>query len=282
MWQKVSGFFSGVKNIFGKNQDMKTAQKELETLLITQDVHIKTAQKLLQALGKTAINDISDQLQASILNILKPCEKRFILPDVPLAIILVCGVNGSGKTTSIAKLCRYLNQSDVGIVAADTFRAAATEQLVFWAEKLGVPVFKGPLNSDPASIVFQSITWAHEQNLKVLIIDTAGRLQNKQGLMDELGKIYRVIQKQIPNAPHETLLVLDGTTGNNTILQAQMFNDICPITGLIMTKLDGTAKGGALISIADLLKLPIYFLGTGEQDQDLIPFNAEEFIEKLV
>lgn len=285
VWKKVTNLFKSVKNIFDKNEEFATCQKELEALLISHDVNIKTAQQLIKKLPKSNDSDaVIGYLQQEIIKIVSPCEKKFALPEVPLSIVLVCGVNGGGKTTTIAKLAQYLKQGKkkIGFVAADTFRAAAIEQLQVWGKRLDVPVYTGPLNSDPASIVYQAIDWAKNLGLDVLLVDTAGRLQNKKDLMDELAKIRRVIQKQISDAPHETILVLDGTTGGNAIMQTDTFNSITPLTGIIMTKLDGTAKGGGLVSLAALFKLPIYFLGTGEKETDLEVFSAEIFAGKMM
>lgn len=283
VWKKVTNLFKSVKNIFEKNEEFVVYQKELEALLLSHDVNIKTAEQLVKALPKSNDADVVlASLKQELITILSLSEKKFVMPDVPLAIVLVCGVNGGGKTTTIAKLAKHLMQGKkIGFVAADTFRAAAIEQLQVWGKRLNVPVYAGPLNSDPASIIYQAIDWAKPLALDLLLIDTAGRLQNKKNLMDELSKVRRVIQKQIPDAPHETILVLDGTTGSNVISQTETFHDIAPLTGIIMTKLDGTAKGGGLVSLAALFKLPIYFLGTGEKETDLEPFDAEEFVEKL-
>lgn len=286
VWKKVTNLFKSVKNIFDRNKEFVVCQKELEALLISHDVNIKTAQVLAKDLPKSNDSDVVlDHFKKELIKILTPCEKQFVLPDVPLAIVLVCGVNGGGKTTTIAKLAQYLETSgekNIGFVAADTFRAAAIEQLRIWGKRLNIPVYSGSLNSDPASIVYQAIDWAKTLGLDLLLIDTAGRLQNKKDLMDELSKIKRVIQKQIPDAPHETILVLDGTTGSNVIIQTQTFHDVTPLTGIIMTKLDGTSKGGGLVSLAALFKLPIYFLGTGEKETDLVSFFAEVFVDSFL
>lgn len=285
VWKKVTNLFKSVRNIFGKNEEFVVCQKELENLLISHDVNIKTAQQLVKSLPKSNDSDlILSYLRQELVKILFLCEKQLTLPDVPLSIILICGVNGGGKTTTIAKLAQHLIQGKkkIGFVAADTFRAAAIEQLQVWGKRLNIPVYAGPLNSDPASIIYQAIDWAKPLGLNLLLIDTAGRLQNKKNLMDELAKIRRVIQKQIPDAPHETILVLDGTTGSNVITQTETFHEITPLTGIIMTKLDGTAKGGGLVSLAALFKLPIYFLGTGEKQTDLEPFSAEIFTDQIL
>jgi len=284
VWNKATNLFKNVRNIFEKNEEFVFCVKELEALLISQDVNIKTAQQLVKNLPKSKDPIVVlDHLKKELLSILVPCEKKFVLPDVPLAIVLVCGVNGGGKTTTLAKLSKYLTKDGkkIGLVAADTFRAAAIDQVEVWGKWLDVPVYSGQVNGDPASIIYQSVDWAKPLGLDVLLVDTAGRLQNKKNLMDELAKIKRVIQKQIPEAPHETILVLDGTTGANIIAQTKIFHDITPLTGIIMTKLDGTAKGGGLVSLASLFKLPIYFLGTGEKETDLDVFSSQVFVEKL-
>ena len=284
VWKKVTNLFKNVKNIFEKNEEFIICLKELEALLISQDVNIKTAQLLIQKLPKSKDSEIIlGHLKEELISILSCCEKNFVLPDVPLTVVLVCGVNGGGKTTTIAKLAKYIGQDNkkIGVVAADTFRAAAIEQLEIWGKRLNIPVYAGSINGDPASVAYQAIDWAKSLGLDVLLIDTAGRLQNKKNLMDELAKMKRVIQKQIPDAPHETILVLDGTTGTNVIRQTETFHDITPLTGIIMTKLDGTAKGGGLVSLASLFKLPIYFLGIGEKETDLVTFSAKTFVEKL-
>lgn len=287
MWQKFKNIFKSAKNIFQNNKDFDAYKKDLEELLIKGDITLETTRAILRQLKKTEdADEATAQLKTEIVNILKPCEKEFSLPQNTLQIILICGVNGSGKTTTIAKLVHFLltkgfTYTEIGLVAGDTFRAAATEQLAVWAQRLHVQFYTGTQDRDPATVAYQSVDWAKANHIRVLIIDTAGRLQNKSNLMDELSKIRRVLQKQLPQAPHETLLVLDGTTGSNAVSQAKLFHEIAPITGLVMTKLDGTAKGGTLISIAASLKLPIYFLGTGEKQDDLHPFSSEEFIVDL-
>ncbi|MBO5789824.1 MAG: signal recognition particle-docking protein FtsY, partial [Clostridia bacterium] len=199
------------------------------------------------------------------------------------AVILVIGVNGVGKTTSIGKIAYGLkkDRKKVLVAAADTFRAAATEQLAVWCERAGVDLIRQGQGADPASVVFDAISAAKSRGTDVLIIDTAGRLHNKKNLMDELAKINRVIDRELPDSSKETLLVLDATTGQNAVLQAKEFKESAPMTGLILTKLDGTAKGGIILSIRKELNLPVKFIGVGEGIDDMEPFNAEEFTEAL-
>jgi fused signal recognition particle receptor len=211
-------------------------------------------------------------------------------PDEPIrwaasgpTVIMVCGVNGSGKTTSIAKLAQLFTSQRKRVVlgAADTFRAAAVEQLTIWAGRVGVPIVTGPPKSDPASVAHRAVAQARESGADVCIIDTAGRLQNQQNLMQELTKIRRVIAKQIPDAPHEVLLVLDATTGQHGISQAKGFTEAVECTGLVLAKLDGTAKGGVVVPIRQQVGLPVKFIGVGEQLDDLEPFDANSFVEAL-
>jgi fused signal recognition particle receptor len=199
-------------------------------------------------------------------------------------VVLVVGVNGSGKTTTIGKLASQFRAAgkSVVIAAGDTFRAAAVEQLRVWGERAGVPVMTAPDGSDPASLAFDAMAKAEADGADLLMIDTAGRLQNRQDLMEELAKIVRVIRKRDPEAPHNTLLVLDATTGQNALMQVEIFRKIADVTGLVMTKLDGTAKGGVLVALADKFGLPIHAIGVGEQIDDLQPFDPREFADALV
>ena len=205
-----------------------------------------------------------------------------IYPKTP-QVVLVVGVNGSGKTTTIGKLASQFRAAgkNVVIAAGDTFRAAAVEQLQVWGERAGVPVLTAPEGSDPASLAFDAMTKAHEDGADLLLIDTAGRLQNRGDLMEELEKIVRVIRKKDETAPHNTLLVLDATTGQNAVNQVKVFQEVSDVSGLVMTKLDGTAKGGVLVSLADKFGLPIHAIGVGEQIDDLSPFDPEEFAAAL-
>ena len=209
-------------------------------------------------------------------------EVRFV-KDGP-TVLLVCGVNGVGKTTSIAKLAyRYKKQGKkVCLAAGDTFRAGAVEQLQVWADRLGVPLIRGKENGDPASVAFDGAKYARENNFDLLIVDTAGRLQTKANLMDELGKIGRVLSKEIPGAPHEAFLIIDATTGQNGILQAKAFSEVTSITGIVITKMDGTSKGGILLAIRDELGVPVRFIGLGEKMEDLREFDLDQYLYGLL
>lgn len=200
------------------------------------------------------------------------------------AVVLIVGVNGSGKTTSVAKLARRLKVagSSVMVAACDTFRAAAVEQLATWAQRIDVPVVRKQAGADPAAVAFDAASLAAEQGIDFLIVDTAGRLHTRDDLMAELGKVRRVLDRKIPGAPHETLLVLDGTTGQNAIRQAEVFTQVVPLTGVLLAKLDGTARGGAVVSIRERLGIPVRFVGTGEKQDDLEPFDVERFLDALL
>jgi fused signal recognition particle receptor len=227
---------------------------------------------------KTLIHVVKQELLSLFSDITPPSIKE--TPHV----ILIVGINGSGKTTSVAKLASHFQQSGktVLIGAADTFRAAAVEQLSLWANKLQIPIVKSQMGSDPSSVAFDTISSAKAKGIDIVIIDTAGRLQTKTDLMHELNKMRRSIQKQIPDAPHETLFVLDATGGQNGIDQARTFNQFTPITGIILTKLDGSAKGGIGIAIQKELKTPILWVGTGEGEEDLSPFKPESYIDAIL
>jgi fused signal recognition particle receptor len=228
---------------------------------------------------------LKDAVAAEVAAVLAPVAKPLRVTAFPRPhVILVVGVNGSGKTTTIAKLARRFTEQDytVMLAAGDTFRAAAIAQLKIWAERIGVPVVSGEQGADAPGLAYEALKTAREAGTDVLIIDTAGRLQNKAGLMDELAKMRRVIQKLSPAAPHDTVLVLDATTGQNALNQIEVFQDVAKITGLIMTKLDGSARGGVLIAAAERFRLPIHAVGVGEGMDDLRPFEAEDFGRALV
>jgi fused signal recognition particle receptor len=210
-------------------------------------------------------------------------SRELIRAESGPTVILVCGVNGSGKTTSIAKLTGWFHDrgEKVILAAGDTFRAAAVEQLTIWSKRIGVEIVKQATGADPAAVAYDAAEAALHRQADVLIVDTAGRLHTQKNLMEELGKIRRVIGKCIPGAPHETLLVLDGTTGQNAIQQARLFHEISPVTGIFLTKLDGTARGGAVLSIHDELGLPVKFVGLGEAREDIEPFDATTFVDAL-
>ena len=261
---------------------------ELEELLISADIGVNTTEEILDELRDTVkekrIKE-PEQVKSELFDILR----RMIGEHEPLnlstkpAVILVIGVNGVGKTTSIGKISAELKRQGkkVVVAAADTFRAAAAEQLNVWTDRAGVDIIKQAAGADPASVVFDAISAVKSRNADVLIVDTAGRLHNKKNLMDELAKIDRVINRELPGSAKETLLVLDATTGQNAVYQAKEFKEASKITGLVLTKLDGTAKGGIIISIKKELGIPVKFIGVGEQIDDMKPFNSKEFAGAL-
>ena len=264
--------------------------ESLEDLLIQADMGVQTAARVTAniAEGRLGRRISSDDLRAAlsgeIARIMEPVARPMpIYPRRP-QVVLVVGVNGSGKTTTIGKLAAQFKAAGktVVIAAGDTFRAAAVEQLQVWGQRAGVPVMTAPDGSDPASLAFDAMTRAEAEGADLLLIDTAGRLQNRQDLMEELAKIVRVIRKKDPSAPHNTLLVLDATTGQNALTQVEIFRKIADVSGLVMTKLDGTAKGGVLVALADRFGLPIHAIGIGEQIDDLAPFDPEDFARALV
>ena len=279
---------NGIKNIFQSKPIDDSTLKELEELLITSDIGVSFSSEIIQKISKmkfidTSVESVKQTIDDSIIKILKPLEKEIVIKEKP-HVVLVVGVNGVGKTATVGKLAyKFSNKNlKVGVVAADTFRAAAVEQLEIWSKKTGSIFFSAKNNSDPASLAYSSYLEAKEKNLDLLIVDTAGRLHNKTNLMDELSKLIRVLSKLEKGSPHEIILVLDGNTGQNSIKQAQVFKDICDINSLIITKLDGTAKGGVVIPIGQTLKIPIIFIGVGEKKDDLIDFRAKEFSKTLL
>lgn len=261
---------------------------ELEELLISADLGVNCTEEILDNL-REAVKDGRLKDPAEIKDLLYHNLKDMLGEHEPLklntkpSVILVIGVNGVGKTTSIGKIAAELKKQKkrVVVAAADTFRAAAAEQLAVWCDRAGVDLVRQGAGADPASVVYDAISAAKSRSADVLIIDTAGRLHNKKNLMDELAKINRVIGRELPDADRETLLVLDATTGQNAVIQAKEFKGAADITGLILTKLDGTAKGGIIFSIKQELGIPVKFIGVGEQIEDMKPFNAEEFAGAL-
>ena len=257
----------------------------LEEALILADVGVKTAHELVDSVKKEKPERVKEKLSQILIQKLSPVAKPLLIKksDIPF-IILMTGVNGAGKTTTIGKLAhQYKNQGfSVAMVAADTFRAGASEQLRRWAERTKSPLFTGAENEDPAALVYKSLESIKKNPVDVVFIDTAGRLQNKSGLMQELAKIRRIIQKHYENAPQETILVLDGTSGQNILSQVKLFQEVCPLTGVIMTKLDGSAKGGVLVALADNFQLPVYALGVGEGIDDLNAFTASDYVNALL
>ena len=232
---------------------------------------------------KLSTEEIKSLLSQEITRIMEPVAKPMPIYSQKPQVVLVVGVNGSGKTTTIGKLASQFKSSgkSVVIAAGDTFRAAAVEQLQIWGERAGVPVLTAPEGSDPASLAFDAIEKARRDKADLLMIDTAGRLQNRADLMEELAKIVRVVRKQDPDAPHNTLLVLDATTGQNALSQVEVFRNLANVSGLVMTKLDGTAKGGVLVALADKFGLPIHAIEVGEQIDDLSPFDPEDYAKAL-
>ena len=281
---QLTGIFTGKKI----NAD---TMESLEEALISADLGVAASSKIVQELAKKYDGKSGDQdellnaLAVAISNILKPLQKQLLVLDTyhPHIMMLV-GVNGSGKTTTAGKLARRFSQQGkkVVLVAADTFRAAAIEQLKGWAERSSVDILSAERGADPAALVYQSIEKARQQKADLILIDTAGRLQNRTELMEELAKIVRVIKKLVPEAPHDSLIVLDGTVGQNSISQLKAFQDVSAITGLIMTKLDGSARGGALVALAEEFELPIHLIGVGETAEDLQDFNADAYARALL
>ncbi|MCE8525894.1 signal recognition particle-docking protein FtsY [Ruegeria pomeroyi] len=263
--------------------------EQLEELLIAADMGVDTALRVTANMAegrigrKLSTQEIKELLAQEITRIMEPVARPMPLYPRRPQVVLVVGVNGSGKTTTIGKLASQFKAAGkkVVIAAGDTFRAAAVEQLQVWGDRAGVPVLTAPEGSDPASLAFDAMTRAQADGADLLLIDTAGRLQNRADLMEELAKIVRVIRKKDDTAPHNTLLVLDATTGQNAISQVETFQKLADVSGLVMTKLDGTAKGGILVSLADRFGLPIHAIGVGEQIDDLAPFDPEEFAAAL-
>jgi fused signal recognition particle receptor len=282
--KSLSGGFDSI--FTGKTKIDDDLLEELEELLITSDIGVQTSIELIERVAKAKVKDV-DQLKTvlkeEVLSILgaEPDESR--TETTKPHIILVIGVNGVGKTTTIGKIAASADASGqkVLIAAADTFRAAAVEQLGIWAERANAEFVKHKENADPAAVAFDAVAAASARGCDLVLIDTAGRLHTKVNLMEELKKIKRTVAKQLEGAPHETLLVLDATTGQNALSQAKMFNEALEVSGLVLTKLDGTAKGGIVIGICSELNIPLRYIGIGEQIDDLRPFDAEQFIDAL-
>ena len=285
----ASAFTSGLKDIIVKKEIDDKTLDQIEEYLIQSDVGLTAAAEIRKIIAqekidpkKDVINEVSLILKGYITTLMKPLENEsFFNKKEKLNTVLISGVNGAGKTTTIGKMGKILklNGSKVMFSACDTFRAAAIEQLENWANKIDVRITKSTQGSDPASVAYKAIEEAINNGFNHVLIDTAGRLQNKKNLMEEYKKIANVTKKIDPSAPHDVILVLDATSGQNVINQVEEFNKIIPITGLIMTKLDGTAKGGILLALAKKYKLPIIALGLGEKEDDVQVFNAEKFAE---
>ncbi len=281
----------GIGGIFTKRKLDAAMLEELEDLLIAADLGSETAARLVAAFGKHRFGkeispeEVRDALATDIAAILKPIAVPLALENSKQpCVILVVGVNGNGKTTTLGKLAlQFTKQGKTVLLAAcDTFRAAAVEQLAVWAERAEAGLARGSPQADPASVAYAAMEQAKMQNSDILMIDTAGRLQNKTGLMEELVKITRVLKKFDETAPHYCLLILDGTTGQNAHRQVEIFKEMVNVTGLIVTKLDGTAKGGVVVALADRFKLPIHAIGVGEAIEDLHPFSADSFARGLM
>lgn len=289
-------FFAKIsKSIVGKSTVDEEVLDNLENALVSSDVGIDTTVQIIERIEKRVAKD--KYLSSNELNRILQEEIESILVDAPSLnsyafdadlptkpyIILVVGVNGVGKTTTIGKLAYNFKKAGKSVLlgAADTFRAAAVEQLTIWSERTGVPIVKQPMGSDPAAVAFDTVQSAVSRNTDVVLIDTAGRLHNKAHLMEELSKIKRSIQKQIPGAPHEVLLVLDGSTGQNALEQAKHFTATTDVTAIAVTKLDGTAKGGVVLAISSQFKIPVKFIGVGEKMEDLLVFDKHEFVDSL-
>ena len=290
--KSASTFTSGLKNIIVKKEIDDKTLDQLEEYLIESDVGVDAASEIKEIISsekidpkKETLNEVNLILRNYIIELMKPLENNnFFNKSDKLKIILISGVNGVGKTTTIGKIGKILklNENKILFSACDTFRAAAIEQLENWAKKIDVEIIKSNQGSDPASVAYKAIDTAKKNNFNYVLIDTAGRLQNKKNLMDEYKKIANVAKKIDEEAPHEVILILDATTGQNVLNQVEEFNKIISVTGLIMTKLDGTAKGGILIAVAKKYKLPIIALGLGEKEDDLQVFDAEKFSNAFI
>jgi fused signal recognition particle receptor len=291
-----TGLFSKIgRAVIGKSKVDEEILDDLEEILLTSDVGVATTLKIIERIERRVERDkfvsteeLDKVLREEVAALLEEnqsssLENAFAEPKQKPYVILVVGVNGVGKTTTIGKLASQFHQNGLKVVlgAADTFRAAAVDQLKLWGERVGVPVIDHGMNTDPAAVAFDAVKQAVEMKADIVIIDTAGRLHTKVNLMTELGKIKRVIQKFIPEAPHEVMLVLDGSTGQNAFIQAQEFTKVTEITSLAITKLDGTAKGGVVIGISDQFKIPVKYIGVGEKISDLQVFNKTTFVESL-
>jgi fused signal recognition particle receptor len=291
--QTRSGWFSKLSSMLsGQKEIAEVVLEELEAVLFTADIGVRTSQKLMDAVrqglqsGELRDGDkVKHALRHEIRQILNGVENKPLAqnPEGSPTVMMFVGVNGVGKTTTIGKIAHQLKGQGQSVLlgAGDTFRAAASEQLAIWAERTHTPIVQGAANADPASVLFEAVQKAKADNIDVVLCDTAGRLHTKVGLMEELKKLHRVLAKACPGAPHEVLLVLDATTGQNAIVQAKQFAEATPLTGIVLTKLDGTAKGGVVIGIANELGVPIRFIGIGEAVEDLRPFDANAFVDAL-
>jgi fused signal recognition particle receptor len=296
-WRRLSDGLKRTSNSIGtaitdlvvKRKLDRAMLDEIEEVLIRADLGVDASARIAEAVGQgrydkqISPDEVKAVLAAEVEKVLAPVAQPLRLDGAKPFVLLVVGVNGSGKTTTIGKLAAKLGNDGrkVMLAAGDTFRAAAIEQLTIWGQRTGAPVITRPANSDPAGLAFDALTAAKAQGMDVLIVDTAGRLQNKAVLMAELEKIVRVMKKVDPDAPHAVLLVLDATVGQNALTQVEVFRATAGVTGLVMTKLDGTARGGILVAIAEKFKLPVHFVGVGEGIDDLEPFTARDFARAI-
>lgn len=296
-WLKKLGFglkksssqlTSSLSSIFKERKLDEATLDELEELLICSDIGTAASSKIIKEFASHKVDkeasdeDIRKLLAQTLNNILQPCQKTFEIGNHNPTVIMMVGVNGAGKTTTIGKLAAKFKNKQVSCIAGDTFRAAAVEQLSIWAERNNIRVHKGENGCDPAALCFDGLQEAIKQKDDIVFIDTAGRLQNKTNLIEELQKIVRVIKKVIPQAPHHTLLCLDATTGQNALDQVKTFRQMIDVNGLIINKLDGTAKGGILAAIATECPIPVYFIGVGESIDDMDTFSAQDFANGLL
>ncbi|MBO5872283.1 MAG: signal recognition particle-docking protein FtsY [Bacteroidaceae bacterium] len=291
-----TGFFDKIaRAVAGRDKVDDEVLDNLEEVLVTSDVGVDTTLRIIERIEERVARDkyvgtgelnriLRDEIAQLLTENNTQDTEGFVIPEGKKPyVVMVVGVNGVGKTTTIGKLAYQFKQAGLKVVlgAADTFRAAAVEQIVIWGERVGVPVIKQQMGSDPASVAFDTLQSAMSSGADVVLIDTAGRLHNKKGLMDELSKIKRVMQKLMPDAPHDVMLVLDGSTGQNAYEQAKQFTAATEVTSMAVTKLDGTAKGGVVIGISDQFKIPVRYIGLGEKMEDLQPFNRVEFVDSL-
>ncbi len=283
-------FVSSLRSVLSGKQLNDDLIKEIEKRLIQSDVGVKATKILIDGIkadykagALTKGEDVIEYLKRELKAMWPPQDRELHFAGTGPTVILMTGVNGVGKTTSISKLCQQLTGEGKSVLlgACDTFRAGAVRQLEIWSERLGVEVVKGQQGGDPAAVAFDACTAAKARGVDVLIIDTAGRLQTQTGLMDQLSKIRRVIDKQIEGAPHETLLVLDSTSGQNALRQAEEFNAAAGVTGIFLSKLDGTARGGIVVAIKEATDIPVKFIGLGETPNDIEPFDPEQFVEAM-